>query len=83
MPDLPKHKSKAHRVETFSAETGFGAPVEEEEKQPEEPTLTPEQLAAGIQAAREAVNAPPSDLASFEEALKKKHEELQAAGVKP
>ena len=47
MPDLPKHKSKAHRVETFDAMEGFGAPMEEE-KEEEKPTMTPEQLAAGI-----------------------------------
>ena len=47
----------------------------------EEAKLTTEQITAGVEQAKAAVNAPPLDLLAFEAALKQKHEELQAAGI--
>ena len=49
----------------------------------EEAKLTTEQITAGVEKAKEAVNAPPLDLLAFEAALKQKHQELQAAGITP
>ena len=46
-----------------------------------EAKLTTEQITAGVEQAKAAVNAPPLDLLAFEAALKQKHEELQAAGI--
>ena len=49
----------------------------------EEARLTSEEITAGVEQAKEALNAPPLDLLAFEAALKQKHDELQAAGITP
>ena len=49
----------------------------------EEIKLTTEEITKGVDQARDAVNAPPLDVIAFEEQLKKKHNELKAAGITP
>lgn len=76
----PPLKSKAHRVH-------FEDP-EEEKRQPEtsaeeEARLTTQEITEGVRQAREALNAPPTDLLQFEKQLKAKHDELKAAGISP
>ena len=76
----PPLKSKAHRVH-------FEEP-EEEKKQvevsaEEEARLTTQEITEGVRLAREALNAPPTDLLEFEKQLKAKHDELKAAGISP
>ena len=48
-----------------------------------EVVLTPDEIAKGIEEAREAVNAPSLDLVAFEQQLKAKHEQFKAAGITP
>jgi len=49
----------------------------------EEARLSTQQISLGVQQAREAMNAPPTDLLAFEKALKQKHDSLKAAGLTP
>ena len=49
----------------------------------DEARLTSDAITAGVEEAREALNAPPLDLLAFEAALKQKHDQLQAAGITP
>ena len=42
----------------------------------DEARLTSEAITAGVEQAKEALNAPPLDLLAFEKALKQKHDEL-------
>mmetsp|Transcript_17309 Transcript_17309/g.29124 ORF Transcript_17309/g.29124 Transcript_17309/m.29124 type:complete len:110 (-) Transcript_17309:13-342(-) len=57
--------------------------AEEEVKAEGDTKLTTEEITEGVKQAREAMNAPPTDLIEFEKALRKKHEEFKQAGVKP
>lgn len=83
-PMLPQHKSSAMRAPEPEM-SGLGAPrvKKQEAIDEEEPRLTSEEITEGIQRAQEAIDAPSLDLAQFEEALKRKHEEFKAAGVTP
>lgn len=82
-PMLPQHKSSAFRAPEPEA-SGLGAPkVRVQEQEEEEPRLTQEEITEGIKRAQEAADAPSLDLQQFEEALKRKHAEFQAAGVTP
>ena len=96
-PMLPKgFKSKAFRVKTDDEEQKKPAMVSQQvstrpevakiltEVTPEEEIkLTTEQITNGVEQARDAVNAAPLDVIAFEEQLKKKHNELKAAGITP
>ena len=77
-PSRPPLKSKAMRAPQ-DASSGQGETI----SPAEEAKLTTEQITAGVEQAKAAVNAPPLDLLAFEEALKHKHQELQAAGITP
>ena len=76
MPQLSQLKSQAFRPKEE-------AKVEEEQTAEEDARLTTEEITKGVQKAKESLNAPPLDLAAFEEALKKKHDELKQAGITP
>ena len=83
--NLPQNKSKG-----FWAQIPMG-PSDEQEQIREVQRLTEEQeekqiqdkITEGVQKARESMNAPTLDLLEFEKQLKAKHDEFQAAGVKP
>ena len=45
--------------------------------------LSPDEIAKGIDEARESVNAPSLDLVEFEKQLKAKHDQFKAAGITP
>ena len=49
----------------------------------EEARLTTDEITRGVQQAREAMNEPTLDLLAFEQALKKKHDQLKSAGITP
>ena len=57
--------------------------AEEEEVVEVEVKLSPDEIAKGIEEAREAVNAPSLDLVEFEKQLKAKHDQFKAAGITP
>lgn len=57
--------------------------AEEEEVVEAEVKLSPDEIARGIEEAREAVNAPSLDLVEFEKQLKAKHDQFKAAGITP